>query len=90
MARILKPGGRAVIMDALRHDREDFQRAMGQAVPGFEAEEIRERMGAAGFLEVTARPLPPEAGAIGPALLLCTALRSGRPRPVSLDSRRTR
>lgn len=90
MARILKPGGRAVVMDVLRHDREDFQRTMGQAVPGFDGDELGGKMGTAGFLEVTCRPLPPEAGAKGPALLLATALRSGRPRPVSLDSRRTR
>ena len=90
MARILKPGGRAVVLDVLRHDREDFQRAMGQVVPGFEADELGEKMGAAGFLEVSCRPLAPEAGAKGPALLLATASRSGRTGPVSLDSRRTR
>jgi ArsR family transcriptional regulator len=90
MARILKPGGRAVIMDVLRHDREDFQRAMGQAVPGFEGEKLAEKVSAAGFFEVTWRPLPPEAGAKGPALLLATGHRARRPRPVSLDSRRTR
>src|SRR5687767_6674888 len=40
-ARILRPGGRLVVVDLLRHDREDFRRAMGQARSGFAADELR-------------------------------------------------
>ena len=36
MVRILKPGGRAVIVDLLPHDREDFRRQMGQQCLGFD------------------------------------------------------
>ena len=62
MARILRPGGRAVVIDVLRHDREDFQRTMGQAVPGFEAEALREMMGDAGCRWRPAGPWPPSRG----------------------------
>jgi ArsR family transcriptional regulator len=90
MARVLRSGGRAVVLDVLRHDRDDFQRAMGQAVPGFESAELGEKMEAAGLKGAVVRPLAPEAGAKGPALVLATAEGPSRPRPVSLDSRRTR
>jgi SAM-dependent methyltransferase len=66
--RILKPGGRAVVVDLLAHDREDFQRQMEHKRMGFATEEMQEMMGAAGFAKIDLRPLPPEAWARGPAL----------------------
>lgn len=72
MRRILKPGGKAVVVDLLRHDREDFRRQMGQQSMGFEGEQLAALLGEAGFDRVRCAPLPPEAGAKGPALLLAT------------------
>ena len=60
-------------MDLLRHDRDDFRRRMGQQGFGFEPEELKGMMGAAGLEQVTCRELPPEPGAKGPALVLATA-----------------
>ncbi len=40
MARIVKPGGRAVVLDLLRHDREEFRLAMGQERLGFEPADL--------------------------------------------------
>ncbi len=40
-SRILKPGGRSVIVDLLPHDRDDFRRQMNQHWPGFDLELIR-------------------------------------------------
>jgi ArsR family transcriptional regulator len=73
MARILGPGGRAVVVDLLRHDRDDFRRRMGQLRNGFAAEELSALLGGAGFGAVDCAPLPPEAEAKGPALLLASA-----------------
>jgi ArsR family transcriptional regulator len=73
MARILRPGGRAVVVDLLRHDRDDFRRRMGQLRNGFTADELRRLVAGAGLGAATAAPLSPEAEAKGPALLLATA-----------------
>lgn len=73
MRRVLRPGGRAVVVDLLRHDREDFRRQMGQVHQGFEPEELAGHLARAGFSQPQARPLPPVPQATGPALLLATA-----------------
>jgi len=76
MARILRPAGRAVVVDLLRHDRDDFRRRMGQEGLGFEPDELKTLMDAAGLEQVSCRELAPEPGAKGPALLLATAART--------------
>ena len=86
MARILRPGGRAVVLDLLRHDREDFQHAMGQEIPGFEACDLGEMMKDAGLRGPVCRPLGPEPAAKGPALILATAKRASRLRRRRADS----
>lgn len=73
MARVLRTGGRAVIVDLLRHDREDFRREMGQRWAGFATDDLTTMLNDAGFTNVRFRVLPPEAQAKGPALLLAVA-----------------
>jgi ArsR family transcriptional regulator len=73
MARILRPGGRAVIVDLLHHDRDDFRRHMGQRWPGFELQKIEQWLADSGLQVEICRPLPPEQNAKGPALLIATA-----------------
>ncbi len=75
MARILKPGGEAVIVDLLHHDREDFRRDLEQRWPGFATSRLIEEMNGAGFDDVVCQPLQPEPQAKGPALLLATGLK---------------
>ena len=77
MARILKPAGRAVIVDLLPHDRDDFRRQLGQTRLGFDAKELEQLLAQAGFnaTQISIRPLPPEPNAKGPALFLATAVR---------------
>lgn len=95
LARILRPGGRAVVVDLLHHDREDFRRRMEQLRPGFQIEELRGLLAGSGLADVDCRPLPTEPRAKGPALLLATGTRSTRAplatrKPVPPTSRRRR
>jgi ArsR family transcriptional regulator len=73
MCRILKPGGKAVVVDLLPHDRDDFRRQMGQQHAGFDPAAFATMLASAGFSHPNLRPLPPEPSAKGPALFLATA-----------------
>lgn len=75
MARILRPGGRSVVVDLLRHDRDEFRREMGQLRNGFGADELAGLLAKADLIEVDCAPLPPEVEAKGPALLLATGVK---------------
>ncbi|MAX26139.1 MAG: ArsR family transcriptional regulator [Phycisphaeraceae bacterium] len=70
--RILKPGGKAVIVDILLHDQEDFRRKMGQQNMGYQTVQIQKMMQAAGLTDIRLFELPPEPDAKGPALFLAT------------------
>jgi ArsR family transcriptional regulator len=72
LSRILKPHGRAVIVDLLPHDREDFRRQMGQTRPGFDPVDLTSLLKQAGLTNIHIRPIPPEPAAKGPALFLAT------------------
>lgn len=77
-ARILRPGGRLVVADLLRHDRKEFRREMGQLRLGFDVKEMDMFLRVAGLEDVRIRPLTPDPEAKGPALLLATATRGPR------------
>ena len=88
MARVVRPGGRAVVVDLLRHDRESFREEMGQLHLGFECREMDDLMRAAGFAVAHCRPIPPAPEAKGPALLIVSAART--PAGAELDDTRKR
>lgn len=75
MSRILKPGGKAILIDLLRHDRDDFRRQLGQKWPGFDAKAIEKSLAQTGLTTITIRPIPPDQAAKGPALFIATAVK---------------
>ena len=74
-ARALRPGGKLLVVDMLPHDREDMRVEMGHVWPGFDEPLVAGWLAEAGFTRVRYRALPPEAGAKGPGLFACTAVK---------------
>jgi ubiquinone/menaquinone biosynthesis C-methylase UbiE len=74
IARILKPGGRAVVVDLLPHDRDDFRRQLGQMSLGLEMLAVEKMLSGAGMTNIASRALEPEPNVKGPALFMATAV----------------
>src|SRR5204863_4343489 len=72
-ARILKRGGKLVIVDLLPHARDDFRRQLGQRSLGLAEPTMTDLLTSTGFTVKQVRPLPPEPNAKGPALFLAVA-----------------
>ncbi len=72
-ARVLKPGGRVLVVDMLPHDRTEYQQQMGHVWLGFSDEAMRRYLATAGFTAVRIQLLPVDPEAQGPALFAATA-----------------
>jgi ubiquinone/menaquinone biosynthesis C-methylase UbiE len=75
VARVLKPGGHAVIVDMLPHDRESYRQQMGHVWLGFSDDHARRMFQEAGFEQIRVVALPPDARAKGPGLFVATGRR---------------
>ncbi len=75
VARVLKPQGRAVVVDMLPHDRESYRHQMGHAWLGFSDEQVRRMFQESGFEEVRIVAIPPDPRAKGPGLFVATGRR---------------
>ena len=73
VARVLRPGGRLLIVDMLPHERQEYQQQMGHVWLGFSDKQISRVVAGAGFLDVRVRPLPVDPDARGPALFAAVA-----------------
>ena len=75
VARVVKPGGRLLVVDMLPHDRDHYRQQMGHVWLGFSEDQMRRLMGDAGFEEIRIVALPADARSKGPALFVASAQR---------------
>jgi ArsR family transcriptional regulator len=76
VARVLKPGGRLVLVDMLPHDRESYRQQMGHVWLGFSEDHVLDMLGDAGFERARVVPLPPDPKATGPALFVASGVKA--------------
>ncbi len=74
-ARVLRPGGRLLVLDMMPHDRQDLRQTMGHLWQGFASNTLEDWMNAAGLQAFRYTPLPPDTGAKGPLLFAASATR---------------
>jgi ArsR family transcriptional regulator len=75
VARVLKPGGRAIVVDMLQHDREAYRQQFGHVWLGFSEQHLAQLFGDAGLSDTRVVPLSPDSKAKGPGLFVATARR---------------
>jgi SAM-dependent methyltransferase len=74
VARVVRPGGRVLVIDMLPHDHVEYQQQMGHVWLGFGEDQIARLLGGAGFARVRTRALPPVPEARGPVLFAATGV----------------
>ena len=73
--RVLKPGGRVLIVDLVSHDRIEYVVQLGHVWQGFDGDQVKEWLTRAGFTACRYRVLPADSAADGPLLFAATARR---------------
>jgi len=76
--RVLKPGGRLLIVDMAPHEREEYRQRMGHVWLGFSEDQVRRFLTQAGFELVRIHPLAPGTDAKGPGLFAASAAKTSK------------
>ena|SRR5688572_15603855 len=84
--RVLKPGGRLLIVDMMPHDREDLLHEMGHVWRGFSQEQITSMFETADFGGGRYHSLPADEAAKGPTLFAAVARKKPAARMQSGES----
>lgn len=77
-ARVVKPGGRLLVVDMMPHDREEYRQQMGHVWLGFSEAQLAGWLEPAGITRLVYRPLPADPEAKGPTLFAATARKGPR------------
>jgi len=72
-SRVLKRGGRVLIVDMQPHDRVEYQQNMGHVWLGFADKTMKKMLEGAGFAGVSITTLPADEAAKGPSLFVASA-----------------
>lgn len=70
LRRVIRPGGRLLVMDMCSHDRAAYRNTMGHVHLGFSPAQIMSWFTEAGFVGSRITPIPPEPNARGPGLFV--------------------
>ncbi|MBI5544636.1 MAG: metalloregulator ArsR/SmtB family transcription factor [Deltaproteobacteria bacterium] len=83
LTRVLKPGGRALVLDMQPHDRAEYRAQMGHAWLGFAPSQLERWLADAGLQAPRVRSIPPEPNVKGPPLFAASAIKGPGSRPGS-------
>jgi ArsR family transcriptional regulator len=70
--RVIKPGGRLLIVDLMSHDRIEYVVQLGHVWQGFDGDQVKEWLSSAGFSSCRYRALPDDPDAKGPTLFVAS------------------
>jgi ArsR family transcriptional regulator len=76
VARVLRPGGRLLLVDMQPHERLQYREEMGHVWLGFAASRVVDLLAATGFEQPVVRDIPAEPDVKGPVLFAAGAVRA--------------